>query len=364
MLTFINSIRETVEVSETESGVAPHSFSLILYRRQIFYTETFIMITCQICQREFKNLNVLSRHIYIHTEIISTKQYYDLYFLEDKNKKYCVFCGDDAKFMNLVHGYKVNCGGDTCRKKQTQQTNKERYKKICQERYGCDNAFQSEEVKQKSKETCLDKYNTEYASQSKSFKKSVTRTYKNKTQKEIDGITQKRIITFKNRYGCDNPSQVEEIQQKKIRTNLKLYGAENYSQNEDLYNNIKRYKPIHYFLPSGKIINLQGYEWVYLDEYFAEGFLEEDIIVHPKQDIIGKIWYYTENGKKHRYFPDFYIPKLNLIVEVKSTWTYKNSKDSSKLKNNILKQKACINKGYNFIFKIYGNIKKKYRKNK
>ena len=37
------------------------------------------------------------------------------------------------------------------------------------------------------------------------------------------------------------------------------------------------------------------------------------------------IWYMF-TGKKRRYFPDFYIPKDNLVIEVKSRYTYKRSR--------------------------------------
>jgi len=43
------------------------------------------------------------------------------------------------------------------------------------------------------------------------------------------------------------------------------------------------------------------------------------------------------------YFPDFYIPKLNLIIEIKSWYTEKLDKNVS------LKEQACKNQGYNYI---------------
>jgi len=49
-----------------------------------------------------------------------------------------------------------------------------------------------------------------------------------------------------------------------------------------------------------------------------------------------------------------YIEKDNLIIEVKSLWTYNKYKEI-----NLLKQKACIEAGYNFKFMILdgkGNI--------
>lgn len=53
--------------------------------------------------------------------------------------------------------------------------------------------------------------------------------------------------------------------------------------------------------------------------------------------------YYTYRGIKKKYFPDFYIPEYNLIIEVKPQFLVNDEM-------NVLKMKACIDKGYNFIF--------------
>ena len=50
------------------------------------------------------------------------------------------------------------------------------------------------------------------------------------------------------------------------------------------------------------------------------------------------------------YYPDFYIPSENLIVEVKSTWTFAHP---DKYDKNIAKRDACLAAGYNFEFYIF-----------
>ena len=35
-----------------------------------------------------------------------------------------------------------------------------------------------------------------------------------------------------------------------------------------------------------------------------------------------EFWYHGYDGKYHRYYPDIYVVKDNLIIEVKSLWTY------------------------------------------
>ena len=57
-------------------------------------------------------------------------------------------------------------------------------------------------------------------------------------------------------------------------------------------------------------------------------------------------WIMNENDKKHRYYCDVFIPKINCIYEVKSTWTYEKD-----IEDIPLKKQACIDNGYNF--KLY-----------
>ena len=56
---------------------------------------------------------------------------------------------------------------------------------------------------------------------------------------------------------------------------------------------------------------------------------------------------YFFNGRNRKYFPDFYYQNLNLIIEIKSTYTYEIEKEQ-----NEAKKKAAIDNGFNFIFVI------------
>jgi len=56
---------------------------------------------------------------------------------------------------------------------------------------------------------------------------------------------------------------------------------------------------------------------------------------------------YFFNGKYRKYYPDFYIKEYNLVIEVKSSYTYNYNIDMNNAKRN-----ATILAGYNFIFII------------
>jgi predicted AAA+ superfamily ATPase len=77
-------------------------------------------------------------------------------------------------------------------------------------------------------------------------------------------------------------------------------------------------------------------------------FLFQIIIRHGGMSV-PQIDYWFE-GARRKYFPDFYIPAENLIVEVKSTWTFANG---DKLEKNLAKRNACLAAGYKFEFYIY-----------
>lgn len=135
-------------------------------------------------------------------------------------------------------------------------------------------------------------------------------------------------------------------QEKTKQTCLKKYGVEHPMQNTEVFEkNMKsgfRRKPI--ITPSGETIYTQGYEPQFYKQLLKT--YTEDEIKHRSEDM-PKIWYIGEDDKKHRYYPDFFIPKDNLIIEVKSTWTYKIKEQEISLK-----RQACLDAGYNFKLEI------------
>lgn len=140
----------------------------------------------------------------------------------------------------------------------------------------------------------------------------------------------------------------EELKLKNMQTTCLINnGVKNPTQNIDIlhksFNNGKRFK--EYKMPSGKIIKIQGYENIALDE-LINIYLENDINTGKYTP---RIKYLKCNDiNEHYYFPDIFIKSINKIIEVKSTWIY--NKD---LEINTLKANACKNNGYKFEFWIY-----------
>jgi DNA repair protein RadC len=107
------------------------------------------------------------------------------------------------------------------------------------------------------------------------------------------------------------------------------------------------YKFKDYIMPSGQILQIQGYENYALDYLLqTENVCEDDIITGCKN--VPTIWYNDIDGKKRRHFVDIFIPNQNRCIEVKSTWTAHINNATI-----FLKQLAAKELGYNYEIWVY-----------
>jgi len=94
-----------------------------------------------------------------------------------------------------------------------------------------------------------------------------------------------------------------------------------------------------YKMPSGKIVEVQGYEPFCLDELLGGRGISEDDIVVGFGDV--PIIEYKWKGRTRHYYPDVYIPSQNKIIEVKSTYTYGLAPE-----RNEVKWSTVVDQGY------------------
>lgn len=182
--------------------------------------------------------------------------------------------------------------------------------------YGVDNILKSSKIREIIKNTNIEKYGVEYPSQS-------------------DEIKDKIIKTNREKYGVDHSFQADEVKNKIKNTNVEKHGVEYPSQNTEIFNKIQK----------------NGYMYGIYENIHYQGTYELDFVKFCKinniyiENVKFKIEYF--DNTTHFYHPDFFIKKLNLVIEIKSTYTYE-----MELEKNILKQEATIKSGYNFLFII------------
>ena len=104
------------------------------------------------------------------------------------------------------------------------------------------------------------------------------------------------------------------------------------------------YSTYDYEMPDGTIVQIQGYENLGLD-ISTQTCLSGEIIVGGRN--IGS-FPYMYNGEIHHYFPDFYIPGKNIIVEIKSDYTLNVDFDI-----NMAKFAAVVDAGYIFHLMVF-----------
>jgi len=164
-------------------------------------------------------------------------------------------------------------------------------------KYGVIHVFQNEEIKNKIKETCLEKY------------------------------------------GCENSHQNEDVKNKFIKTCLKKYGFEYYFQNPEIF---------HEFLISS--FKMKKYKET---DLYYQGTYEKDFLdLCEKLNILKSInrgctIRYVMGGKNLIYFPDFYIEKNNMLIEIKSSYWYNVHKEK-----NIIKENTCKKLGFDYVLII------------
>lgn len=144
-----------------------------------------------------------------------------------------------------------------------------------------------------------------------------------------------------NLYNCSAPTVALFFDKNNIPRRSKTESVILTNQNEIIAR--KRLKNLHkiknYILPSGEIVKLKGYEPQFLDFVFKSNLLnEKDINYSPKRIK------YLQDNKIRYYYPDFYVPKYNLVVEIKSKYIAKLQTE----KNLNNKKQGVIEAGHNY----------------
>jgi len=209
-------------------------------------------------------------------------------------------------------------------------------------RYGVESTNSLESVQEKKKQTLLERYGVDHQLKIPGVAAEVSKKNSENAKERL--VKSKK--TNLERYGCENPSANEDIKLKRTATMIERFGVENASQNAKVQSKKVRagFKTKKYTFPSGRIDHVQGYEPLALSQLLQEGYQENDIIT--LDELMPELWYHESDGSKRRYFPDIYIPKENLLIEVKSEYTYRGF--IGWLITNQLKEQCARDAGFNY----------------
>ncbi len=232
--------------------------------------------------------------------------------------------------------------------------------------YGVDNPSKSDLIKDKKIKTCLNNYGVENGLKLRSkVKEGMINKYGFEHALQSDYIKDKMYEKLIIKYGVNNISKLLDVKSKKEETCLKNNGVKNPSQNKEISkkqmvtyksNYFEKYRVDHPMKRKDifEKMLISSYKIIYYnDELFAQGTYELDFLNYCEERGIinlisnGPSLEYELDGKNHTYHSDFFIEKYNLIVEVKSSYTYNHNLDK-----NLAKERYSKLNGYNFIFLI------------
>lgn len=227
-------------------------------------------------------------------------------------------------------------------------SNGEYIQKKFKEKYGVSNPQQVKEIQDKIKKTNLEKYGCEW-----NIASTTSREKQNKTNIEKYGVEnyaqsqefKERKIEIRNKveqkslekYGTTHPMKSTQCKEKYKTTSLKNNGVE-------WVGVLSKYETKEYIWQTGEISKVQGYENIVLSELEKLGYTYKDLRIGFTD--VPSIQYFYDN-KQRTYYPDIYIPKENLIIEVKSEYTL-----NKELAKNQAKFKAVKAAGYEFRLEV------------
>lgn len=254
-------------------------------------------------------------------------------------------------------------GVDNPSKVKSIQRNK---KRTCLKRYGTENPAQNKEVREKMGETMIENHGATHAFKVPELKDKMEQTMLKRhgglNSNNSPAILKKIQATNLLRYGTIHSINSKHSKAKSKKTLLRKYGVECSFQATEVKKKVKdtllaRYgvdNPLKSKTIQQKVFTSQRRIWKVVtkrDTYYVQGY-ERYIIytLEKKFDLIYDQYHplcptvYLEDNTN--YFPDFYIPKKDLLIEIKCLYTlYTSSIKTWEL--NKYKAEQCYEQGLN-----------------
>lgn len=263
----------------------------------------------------------------------------------------CKICGklitDPKQFKNISTGYRSfccnKCGktAGSVKSKQTRFSKNngkyfsdetiERQKRTFISHYGVDHNMKCDEGLKAYRVGVEKKYGTGIVNpfQAKSVIEKIETTKLNRYGDAKFNNIEQAQITLKNRSQTDIDAQWNSFK----KTSLEHYGVDHPMKHQDVCTkSIKNRTHSRYCIDNQYFDSKSEFCFYVCCRDFGI-----KIQCHPTDKALQ---YVDNSGKKHRYFPDFFIPSINRLVEIKGNQFFKNHDESLSLidlycKNNI-----------------------------
>ena len=268
---------------------------------------------CLICQLEYKDTRSVMKHIFFKHKSYAPKSYYDE-FLRKKDEGICE-CGAETTFRGAGQGYLEFCSHTCFTNSEKMRTNmsakasgKKQSESTIQKRIANTDQLAKEE---RRKLTCLERHGVENMSQ-------------------ISGVAAK--ISAGN-LGKICPRTL--IHSAKIAESRKIRGTNNHTEatKKKLSNSIKNSKKFQERKEDGTFVNASklangrtlcgkfngmhfrsSYELAFLIEMHVIG-----VLVEPADNKKFSCKYKNLDERESSYYPDFFLPEANTVVEIKNS---------------------------------------------
>jgi hypothetical protein len=236
---------------------------------------------------------------------------------ELKQRPICLECGKSLHFWNFNDGYGAGYCSCSCANKNKNKQEKTEYVKLL--RYGT----AKYNNRDKFKLTNLIKYGDEFYNNNSQIKTSL----KKKTPKEWVKIKNKQKNTLLKKYGNRNYNNRELMKE----TKFNRYGDSNFV-NVDKMMQTKREKKMS---PFGR--KMGNYKNFYYESQWELAFIKFCLTNDIQIERNKKGFTYWYQDKKHKYYPDFYLPEVDQYVEIKNGYLLKREKEQEKIKQFVYK---------------------------
>ena len=261
----------------------------------------------------------------------------------------CENCGKPIKFLGKPSRmWKTYCSNQ-CRY-SLNRLNK--YKQTCLEKYGVEYAQQSNKVKDKAKQTCIEKYGVEHYTNREKSKQTCLEKYGVESNLNIPEVKEKIKQTCLEKYGVEFFTQADVVKEKIKQTCLEKYGVPNGGCSKESLEKIKQTCLKRYGVPNGggskqsldKIANTKRKNHSFTTSKPEENLYQEIKSIYPSV-----IRQYKES--RYPYNCDFYIPDLDMFIELQGSWThgkhpYNEKSNQDQLILNKWKSRLLDNHGF------------------